>query len=100
MKVSRCHAGSDDHNFHFWNKLLCRVSQPRKHLKNSIASVTLGKENSVNCTSVTISLSSVTCYSVKKSRRDDDGGFAECIRDTRQTAGLTFGKECSSEPPR
>jgi hypothetical protein len=63
---------------HYRTQLLC---QPRKHLANTLPSVTLGKERSANCTSATTSLPSTLCRALGKE-------FAECH--------LVLGKEKSS----
>jgi hypothetical protein len=48
--------GFGDSDHHYRTQLLCRVLQPQKHSTNCLPSVTLDKEVSTNCTSVTTSL--------------------------------------------
>jgi hypothetical protein len=100
---------------HHRKKLFCRVQKPGKYSAKGLPSVTLDKEVSMNCTSVTATtfLSSTFCRALSTRQRkvaitaagDGDGDRAECHSDTPQrltlcrvSIVLTLGKEALCGP--
>jgi hypothetical protein len=61
VRVTKFYLGSCTTGTGYFNECLRHLTKPKKHSANSLPSVTLNKEVSMNCTSVAASLPRIFC---------------------------------------